>query len=69
MKVELNRIFIVHKGKKKMLWKVIEHPYIETLALVRDYAGMTNELKKSDIDHINGCVTLDDAYDIAYSLT
>lgn len=69
MKIELNKIFIVHKGKRKMRWKVIKHPYFDSLTLVRDYASMTNELKKSDINHICGSVTLDNAYEVAYGLT
>lgn len=67
--MEINKIFVVEKGKMKRRWKVIEHPYFNALALVRDYCGMNTEFQKSDIEHISGCVTLDNAYDIAYSLT
>lgn len=69
MQIELNKIFIIEKGNRKMRWKVIEHPYFDSLTLVRDYCGMMSGVQKSDINHVNGCVTLDNAYVAAYNLT
>lgn len=68
--IKLGKIFTVEKGNRKMRWKVIEHPYFPgQLTLVRDYCGMTNYTKKEDELHVNGCVTLENAYNVAYSLT
>ena len=68
--MQLNKIFIVEKGKRKARWKVIEHPYFPgQLTLVRDYAGMMSYSQKEDERHMQGCVTLENAYSVAYSLT
>ena len=65
--MEVNKIFIVIKRGVAYRWKVIENPYFPgTLALVRDYCGMTNGFHREDINHICGCVTLDDAYERAF---
>lgn len=70
LNVEIDKIFTVEKGKRKMRWKVIEHPcFPGQLTLVRDYAGMMNFPKKEDVNHVGGCVTLDNAYSTAYDLT
>ena len=69
MKIEMNTIFTVEKGNRKMRWKVIEHPYFDSLTLVRDHVGMTNQLTKDDYNHIGGCVTLENAYQKAYAHT
>ena len=69
-KVALNKIFTVEKGNRKMRWKVIEHPcFPGDLTLVRDYPGMMSFHKEEDYSHVGGCVTLENAYDVAYSLT
>jgi len=70
VKVEKNKIFTVEKGKRRARWKVIAHPnFPEQLTLVRDYAGMMDYFQKEDIKHINGCVTIENAYLTAYELT
>lgn len=70
MKVYLNTIFTVKKGNRTMRWKVIVHPYFpDSLTLVRDYPGMSNQYRKEDDAHVGGNVTLDNAYDVAYVLT
>lgn len=70
MKIETNKIFIVEKGKKKARWKVIEHPnFPGQLTLVHDYAGMMSFPTKEDFNHVGGCVTLDNAFSVAYDLT
>lgn len=69
-KVRINKIFTVVRGEKRMRWKVIEHPYFHgQLTLVRDYPGMSNTYRKEDDEHINGAVTLENAYDTAYLMT
>lgn len=68
--MKLNKIFIVEKGKRRLRWKVIEHPYFQgQLTLVREYAGMMSYPQKEDEKHIGGCVTLENAYSVAYNLT
>lgn len=70
MEVVIGKIFTVEKGTRKMRWKVIEHPYFPgQLTLVRDYNGMMSFSKPEDVNHIGGCVTLDNAYSTAYDLT
>lgn len=70
MKVEINKIFIIEKGKRKARWKVVEHPnFPGQLALVRDYGGMMSYSQKGDADHTYACVTIEDAYSVAYVLT
>lgn len=70
MDVIIGKIFLVEKGKRTMLWKVIEHPYFPgQYSLVREYAGMTSQEKTSDYDHLCGCVTMANAYETAYMLT
>ena len=70
LRVYLNTVFTVKKGNRVMKWKVIVHPYFpDSLTLVRGYPGMRNGYRKEDDAHIGGCVTLDNAYDVAYDLT
>lgn len=70
MDVKLGKIFTVEKGKRKMRWKVIEHPcFPGQLTLVRDYSGMMSYPQKEDEKHVGGCVTLENAYKVAYDLT
>lgn len=70
MKVEINKIFTVEKGKRKARWKVMEHPnFPGQLTLVRDYAGMMSYFQEEDSKHIGGCVTIENAYSVAYALT
>ncbi len=73
MKIELNRIFTVEKGSKKIRWKVIEHPYFDSLCLVRDHSGlygtMRSGISKDDYAHICGSTTLETAYDDAFVMS
>ena len=73
MKTELNKIFTVEKGSKKTRWKVIEHPYFDSLCLVRDYSGlygaMRNGVSKDDYVHICGMTTLETAYEDAFIMS
>ena len=42
---KIGQIFIVQKDRKKVRWKVIEHPYFDgQLALVKDYKGLYGEM-------------------------
>ena len=73
IKIELNRIFTVEKGSKKTRWKVIEHPYFDSLCLVRDYSGlygaMRSGVSKDDYVHICGQTTLETAYEDAFVMS
>lgn len=73
MKIELNKIFTVEKGRKKTRWKVIEHPYFDSLCLVRDYSGlyglMRNGVSKDDYIHLCGMTTLETAYEDAFIMS
>lgn len=64
---------MVKKGNKIVRWKVIEHPYFDELALVRDYCGLYGEMSngacKEDYEHINGTTTLEMAYYDAFILS
>lgn len=69
MKIMIGSIFIVNKGNMTRQWKVIPHPYFDTLCLVRGYAGMKAGKQDTDILHICGPVNIETAYDEAYLLT
>ena len=70
MKVELNEIFEVKKGSLLKKWKVIKHPYFpDCLTLVRDYYGMKNGVQDTDLAHVCGPVTLEDAYCEAFKMS
>lgn len=69
MQVKLNTIFEVKKSGKSKKWKVIEHPYFSGLTLVRDYDGMKNGVSNKDYQHMCGSVTIENAYDEAFSLS
>lgn len=72
MAVELNRPFIIEKGKRRQRWKIVEHPYFDgCFALVRDYAGMqSGKCTKEDVNHIvYGGATLEKAVETAYDAT
>lgn len=73
MKIELNKIFTVEKGGKKIRWKVIGHPYFDSLCLVREYSGlygaMRNGFSKDDYLHICGVTTLETAYEDAFIMS
>lgn len=73
MKIELNKIFTVEKGSKKTRWKVIEHPYFDSLCLVRDYSGLYGQMRsgvcKEDYTHICGKTTLETAYEDAFVMS
>lgn len=71
---KIGQIFIVQKDRKKVRWKVIEHPYFDgQLALVKDYKGLYGEMHsgytKEDDSHICGPTTLETAYNDAYLMT
>lgn len=70
MKVELNKVFTVTKNNKETRWKVIKHPYFDSLTLVRDYCGLYGAMKngvcKEDYEHVGGTCTLENAYEQAY---
>ena len=39
--MKIGQIFTIHKNKKQVRWKVVEHPYFNgQLALVKDYKGL-----------------------------
>lgn len=73
MRVELNKIFKVKKGNKTTKWKVIKHPYFETLVLIIDYCGLYGQMKngvfKEDYVHICGTTTLERAYENAFLMS
>ena len=70
MDVMIGKIFLVEKGKHTMRWKVIEHLYFPgQYSLVREFAGMMSYDQPSDYNHLCGCVTLENAYKVAYMLT
>lgn len=73
MRVKFGKVFIITKGNRTMRWKVIEHPFLYAYGLVRDYwdayGGMTSSYRKEDEDHIVAVVDMEDAYDVAYSMT
>lgn len=73
MRVELNKIFKVKKGNKTTKWKVIKHPYFETLVLIIDYCGLYGQMKngvsKEDYVHICGTTTLERAYEDAFLMS
>lgn len=73
MEIELNTIFTVKKGSKKIRWKVIEHPYFDLLCLVRDYSGLYGQMRsgvcKEDYTHICGKTTLETAYEDAFIMS
>ena len=72
--VKIGQIFTIHKNKKHVRWKVVEHPYFNgQLALVKDYKGLYGTMhsgySKEDDAHICGKTTLETAYDDAYLMT
>lgn len=72
--VQLYQCFTVEKGKRKQRWKVVDHPYFDAYALVRDYSGLFGRMKdgkcKEDYDHVvAGFKDIVDAYKIAYDHT
>ena len=73
MKIEIGKTFAVIKDNKTTKWKVIEHPYFDSLALVRNYNNLFGEMKsgytKSDDEHICGKTTLETAYEDAYLMS
>lgn len=73
MEAELYKVFKVKKGNKTTKWKVIEHPYFDTLALVKEYCGlygpMRSGVSKEDYTHICGSTTLETAYEDAFILS
>lgn len=57
--MKIGQIFTIHKNKKQVRWKVVEHPYFNgQLALVKDYKGlygaMNSGYSKEDDAHICG---------------
>lgn len=73
MKIELNKVFTIKKGSKQTRWKVIEHPYFDSLCLVRDYSGSYGQMRsgtcKEDYTHICGGTTLETAYEDAFIMS
>ena len=74
MKIELNKVFCVKKGNKTtMKWKVIKHPYFDSMCLVRNYHGLYGEMRsgvcKEDYAHICGPTTLETAYEDAFIMS
>ena len=71
--VELNKVFKVKKGNKTTKWKIIKHPYFDTLALVREYCGlygpMQSGISKEDYVHICKRTTLETAYEDAFIMS
>lgn len=70
MEIKAGHIFTVEKGNRKMLWKMIEHPYFPgQYSLVREYPGIKSFEQPSDYDHLCGPVTPENAYETAYIQT
>ena len=73
MRVKYGKVFIVTKGNRTARWKVIDHPWLCAYGLVKDYfdmyGGMTSTYRKEDEDHIIAAVDMEDAYEVAYSMT
>lgn len=68
MKIEMNKVFTIEKGNGKLRWKVVEHPYFDRLALVRDHLYLkSGKCTREDMNHIMyGGNDLKEAYEIAY---
>lgn len=73
MNIGLNKVFEVKKGNKVTRWKVIEHPYFDSLCLVRNYNGLYGEMRngvcKADYEHVCGVTTLETAYEDAFLMS
>ena len=68
----INQIFVIHKGKRRSKWKIIEHPNFDNaFALVSDHIYInTDNFMNYDIDHIvNGATTIEKVYKQAYDHT
>jgi hypothetical protein len=70
-KLNANEIFIIHKGNRKARWKIIQHPYFDAYALVKDHRYLNNDnFMNEDINHIvSGAETIKKVYQQAYDHT
>lgn len=67
--IEINVPFWIEKGNRKTRWKVIEHPYFDAFALVKDHVHLYegNLFIKEDIKHIVcGNKTIEGVWQQAY---
>lgn len=72
--IEYGKVFTITKGKHTARWKVIEHPFVEGYAIIKDYCGlygnMNSQYRQEDEQHIVGwAFGLDEAYHTAYDMT
>lgn len=69
--IELNKVFTIEKGNRKMKQKIVKHPYFDSYVVVREHLNIKSGIvTKDDINHICGASsTVEKAYSIAYDLT
>lgn len=65
--MELNEVFTIKKGKRKVRWKIVKHQYFDNLTLVSDHLYLIDgKCSKEDMNHIGGGFeTAEEAYEMA----
>lgn len=69
--IQLNKVFVITKGNRKMKWKIVEHPFFDCYTAVREHLYLhSGKCTREDMEHLNGGAdTLEKAYEIAYNHT